>query len=516
MTETTRSSVFAFKEETTEGTLETPVAADFVAGRDGFTFQGELETIASDELVDDIGASKSFATKEVPKGSFPKYLRHSGTEGSEPEYGIIIESAMGTKTVNGTEYDTIAGSTAGTSTTRGKCVVDSGEGSNFAKGQALLIKDGTNGYSIRNVRTISTDDLNLNFNLASAPGTGVNLGKAVQYSPISTGHPTYSAYHYGASTSSGYKQAIAGCRTTALNFEFPANGFAEINFDFEGIEYFYNYITIDATNNKINFKDLIVGSELTATLDSGDYKSPIALAAEIASKMTTASAASQADTISCSFSSSTGKFTLSTSGAEFQLLWSTGTNGSGGTDTHAGTILGYSDAADDTGATSYAADNAQSYDAPATPSYDDSDNLVLKNAELLIGDFFETTNRKCVSASCTIGAPKTDVPDFTAENGIDSSIINSREVTFNATLILQQHEVSLFDAFINNSTRSLMFNCGTKSAGDWVAGTCFNLYMANASFTTHTNDDNDGYRVVTLTAIGHVDESQKDVYINFV
>lgn len=514
MATSTRSSVFAFKEESTEGTLEAPVAADFIAGRDGFTFQGELETIDSDELVDDIGTSKSFAVKEIPTGSFPKYLRHSGVEGTPPEFDVVIKSAIGAQTDNATEYDAIAGSTAGTSAVRGKVIVDAAEGLNFSKGQAILIKDGVNGYSIRNVYDISTDDLNLNFNLSNAPALGVNLGKAIHFSPASTGHITYSGYHYGSSTSSDYKQAIAGCRTTALNFDFPANGFAEMNFDFEGIQYFYNYIEIDATNNKIDFIDNV--AELTATLTNKVYNSSLELAAEIASKLTAASAASQVDIYTVSFSDSTGKFTITSDGATFELHWKTGTNGADGTDTHAGTILGYSDAADDTGALTYTADSEQSYDAPATPSYDDSDNLILKNAELLIGDFFEITNRSCITASCTVGTPKTDVPDLTAENGIDSSIINTREITFNATLILKKHEVALFDAFINNSTRSLMFNSGVKSAGNWVAGKCFNLYMANASITSHTNEDNDGYRVVTLTAVGFVSSSQKDVHINFL
>lgn len=509
MTTPTRSSVFAFKEETTEGDLIDPVAADFVAGRDGFSFQGELETISSDEMVDDIGTSKNYAAKEIPKGNFPKYLRHSGVEGTAPEYDVIIKSAIGNQTDNGTEYDLIAGAVAGSSSVRGKVIVDAAEGANFAKGQALLIKDGTNGYNIRNVRTISTDNLNLNFNLSNAPALGVALGKAIHFSPASTGHVTYSSYHYGASSNSDYKQAMSGCRTTSLNFDFPANGFAEMNFDFEGIEYFYNYVEIDATNDTIDFIDNV--AEITVTLTNKFYNSPIELADEIASKMTEGSAASQADTISCSFDSSTGKFVISTDGSTLSLLWSTGTN----TATSADSILGYT-TADDTGATSYTADNVQAYNPPVTPSYDDSDNIVLKDCELLIGGFNDITNRKCITASCTIGAPKTDVPDLTAENGIDSSIINSREVTFNATLILQQHEVALFDAFINNTTRSLMFNAGSKSAGNWVAGTCFNLYMANASITSHTNDDNDGYRVVTLTAIGHVDESQKDVHINFI
>ena len=58
MTTPTRSGIMAFKEETTEGDLETPLAADFVPIRDGFSFTGELESIDSDEFVDDIGPSK--------------------------------------------------------------------------------------------------------------------------------------------------------------------------------------------------------------------------------------------------------------------------------------------------------------------------------------------------------------------------------------------------------------------------------------------------------------------------
>lgn len=519
----TRSGVMAFKEETTEGTLIDPVAADFVPMRDGFTFQGEIEALDSDEMIDDIGSTKSFTAKEVPKGSFPKYLRHSGIEGTAPEYAVLIKSAMGTQTDNSTERDTVSGSVAGTSAIRGKVVVDSGEGAGFVKGQALLIKDGVNGHEIRNVFTISTDDLNLNFNLPSAPGVGVNLGKANHFSPASDGHITYSAHHYGQSSASDYRQAQSGCRTISMGMDFPANGFAEISFDFEGTKYYTNQIRIDATNNKINFIDNV--SELTATLENRVYDNPLDLAAEVASKMTAASAPSQADTISVAFSSSTGKYTISSGGSTLELDWKTGTNGADNTDTHAGTVLGYSDAADDTGALTYTADNAQDYSpgsnggdssSSVTPSYDDSDNIILKDCELLIGNFDNITSRKTISASCTIGTPKTDVPDLTAENGIDCSIVNSREVVFNAVIVLEKHEAFLFDSFINNTTRSIMFNAGPRSAGNWVAGKCFNLYMANASITALTNDDNDGYRVFNLEARGHVDESQKDVHINFI
>ena len=144
----TRSNVLAVKEETTAGTLITPSAGNFIPMREGTSVSNELETVNSDQLqAGDIGASETIAVGENPTATIPGYLVHSGVEGTEPEYGVVIESCMGDKTVASTEYDTVASST----TTVVK--VDSGEGANFEKGMGLLVKDGTNGYSIRNVKS---------------------------------------------------------------------------------------------------------------------------------------------------------------------------------------------------------------------------------------------------------------------------------------------------------------------------------------------------------------------------
>lgn len=113
-------------------------------------------------------------------------------------------------------------------------------------------------------------------------------------------------------------------------------------------------ITISASTTKIDFVD--DGGTKAATLTAGDY-TPTALAAHVASVMTAASD----DTISCSFAhGSTDKFTISSDGSTFQLLWQSGAN----TANTAGSRLGFTITADDTGATSYAADSA------LTPVYD--------------------------------------------------------------------------------------------------------------------------------------------------
>lgn len=401
MAEQQRASIAAIKEETTVGTPVLPSAgSDYIPLRSGgFSIEPGIEEIESDELVNSIGAAKSSLGKETPSGSHNVYLKHSETEGTAPEYALLLKSAMGSLT-NKSEFDTIAGSTAGTSSARGVVKVDSGEGTNYSVGQALLIKDDTNGYNIRNVYEINTDDLGVNFNLATAPGTGVNLGQPTYISPSSSDHPSYTMTMRNGNGAA--LQVVAGCRTSAITMNMNAGEQAECEFSYEGTSYYYNPIEITSSNNKFDFKDTSAGSEKTATLDNKLYKSPVDLAAE----MTTKFSAASSNTITVTYSSTDGKFTIATSGAELELLWNTGTN----TANSVGATIGFAVAADDTGATSYEGDNAIDLsESSLTVSYDDSDNIVVKNNELMIGDFDDNFCREASNVSFTIDTPTEEV-----------------------------------------------------------------------------------------------------------
>jgi len=128
-----------------------------------------------------------------------------------------------------------------------------------------------------------------------------------------------------------------------------------------------NVFTIDATNNKINFKekyDGVLSSELTATITSGNYTIP-ELEKEIEDQLEDVSANGGGNTVTytVSYDSSTQKFDIQGSKdalfTDLQLLWETGANGSDETDTSAASLLGFDDSADDAedGVTSYTADN---------------------------------------------------------------------------------------------------------------------------------------------------------------
>lgn len=503
MAELKRASVFGIKEETTVGTLIALTSGDnFMPLRPDFGQSLTFEEIETDELLNDIGMSEPTLGKETPSGSHTMYLKHSGVEGQEPETGLLYESCLGSKTVNATQYNTVSSSTTTVIN------VDTGEGANFYQGQALLIKDATNGYSIRNVESISSDALTLNFALSNAPASGVDLGKAITYLPTSSGHPSFSAWLYYGNGSA--VSAVAGCQASSLTFDFPANQPASVSVTYEGTSGFYNPFVITSSNNKLDMTD--DGGTIVATIAVGTYKTPIALASEITTKATAASVGSGNDTITCTYNSVTGKFTLASNGTTFSLLHNSGAN----TANKIGTILGYVTASDDTGSTSYIADNSITLSAAYTPTYDDQDVIIVKDSELMIGTQTENICRCANNVSITVDRPSSDVDDICSISGTSEKIPESRAVTLTATLILKKYESSLFDKFINNTDVSVMLNAGKKdSSRNFIAGRCANFFMQKAKISSHTVEG-DSYLTVNLTAKGFVTTSKKDLFLNFV
>jgi hypothetical protein len=106
------------------------------------------------------------------------------------------------------------------------------------------------------------------------------------------------------------------------------------------------YFIVSAANNKLDFGE--GGAELTATLTNGTYTAA-ALAAEVKTQLD----AGGALTYTVTYSATTRKFTIAATGT-FELKWNTGTHKA----TDCSVLLGFSDAADDTGAATYTSDVA--------------------------------------------------------------------------------------------------------------------------------------------------------------
>jgi len=496
----TRSSVLAVVVEDTEGVLKEPTASsEYLAIQDDLAMEGAFDDLENAELKNSLGKAKSIRGLENPTSSFSHYLRHSGVEGQAPAYGEILKAAFGNEVIKSPERDTVAASS--TSVIK----VDAGEGAEFERGMSLLIKDSVNGYSIRPVDSVSTDDLNIGFNVGTAPGTGVNLGQNVTYTPADKDHQSLSVHHFIGN--GGARQSMAGARVTALTASFAAGELINSNYSMEGIQYFFNPITVKATDVSIDWTD--DQGTATATVEAKSYKDPHELAAALQTAMNGATT----ETITVSYSDTTGQYTIAATGAVLSLLWNTGAN----TANTIGDILGFDVASDDTGSLTYTGDSAVDFSSPQSPVFDDADPLAAKSNELLIGD---AEDNVCIDASTvefSMNTPKKDILSICAESGKSGSIINERTVEITVTALLEQYDADKFRRFRENTDTKFLYNFGTKTGGNWNAGKCGSIYVPTATITAFNIEDDEGLASLTMTLSSFVNEAgDGEVYMSFV
>jgi hypothetical protein len=491
----TRNSVLAIKKEVTEGVPVKPAAAtDYVALQDDFSMAPNVNTLENAELRGSIGAAKAILGAEAPSASLSCYLRASGVEGQEPNYGLVLEASLGAKTVASTEYDTIAGSTVSA------LKVGAGEGAQFERGQAVLIKDSTNGYRIRAVDSVSGDDLALSFQTPVATPAAVNLGKCVLYKPANENHPTLTMWHYLGN--GGAVQMMAGSRVTSASIDITAGDLINASYSLEGVGFYFDPIEVEAGANKI---DLDVGAGVvTATVQVKIYKTPIELADAVAAAASSAAGAA----IACSYDSATGKFTVSKASGTLDIDWLTGTDSIGAT-------LGFT--ADDTGALSYVSDDAVVLSSPQAPTFDAADPLAAKDNEVMLGLASEYACFKASTVSLSIDTPKADISSVCSASGIQGSIVQSRAVTISVSALLEKYDAKQFERFRSNSEIKFQYSFGEKSGGNWAAGKAGCLYVPTATITSFSVSDADGLAQLDLELTAFVNaEGAGEVYVAFV
>lgn len=503
----TRSSVLSIKEEVTEGTPVVPTAAaDYVALQDDFSMSPSTNVLNNAELKSSIAPGKPIQGSENPKASFSHYLRASGVVAQSPNYGLLMKAAFGATGTASTEYDTVVGST--TSVVN----VDVGEGATFERGEALLIKDAVSSsgnYSIRCIDSIAADALTLGFQTATAVGTAKNLGKAVLYKPANSGHPTLSLWHYLGN--GGALQAMAGARVTDTSINISAGDLINAKYSLEGTTFYYDPITTTSTDTKLDFTD--DDGTFAATIAAKTYKDPHEMAQAIQDAMNTAN---PGETHTVTYSNTTGKFTIKSTGTVLSLLWNTGANAAN----TIGDKIGFSVAADSTGTiatTGYTGASAVSFASPQTASFDNADPLAAKDMEVMIGD---TADYLCFNASSVtfdIATAKTDISSVCAASGKSGSIINKREVKITIQALLDQYDASKFKAYRANDNVKFQTSFGVKLGGNWVAGKCGAAYVPTATITSFDVVDNNGLANISIELSSYADSNgQGEVYINFL
>ena len=494
----TRASVLAVKPETTEGTPAKPAAAtDFIAQQDDITMEPAFEQLENAELKNSLGRAKTLVGLENPTASFSHYFRASGVEGQAPNYGEILKAIFGTENVDSDEESTTTGSTT-------SVVELASDGADHQRGTGLLIKDGTNGYSVRPVHSQSTNSLTLGFNLSSAPGNAVAVGKCVTYIPANSSHQTLSLWEYLGN--GGGIELISGSRPVGMDLSFEAGQYANANYSFEGIGFYYNPIEITGSNKFIDFDD--GGGEENASITEKTYKDPH----DVASAIEDAINALTTDTVTVVYSDSDGKYTCTSDGSTFELLFATGTNNANSI----ATTIGYT-AANKTGALTYESESALDFSADYTPSYDSANPVVCKNMDCFIGEADDSECFDPSSVSISMATPKADTLSVCAESGKSGSIISSREITIDVVALLPQYCADRFRRMRENSTTRFFIAGGPKEGGNFVAGKVFGCYAPTCTVTSISIADNEGRAEISISLSTFVDDDGNgEFYVFFL
>lgn len=498
----TRSSVLAVKVESTEGTPVVPAGAtDYLALQDDFDVNPSFDVLENAELSASIGATKPIIGAENPTVSGSHYLRHSGVEGQEPDYGDLPYAAFGTRAVAGTEYDTDTGST----TTVLK--VTTADAANFRRGQVVLIKDATNGYRIRALTASNgTTDLTLGFKVPTAPASGVNLGKCVLYYPANDSHPTLTVWHYLGN--GGAVQMMPGCRVTEFDCEAAAGELLNASYSLEALAYYFNPIQIAASSKYLDFTD--DDATYAAIVTAAWYKDPHELAAAIQQAMNDAAV----QTYTVTYLDASGQFKIVGTGTLLTLKWNTGTN----TANSIASKIGFSTAADSsgTGATTGYTGTALSFASPYTPTLDSSDPLAVKGHEVMIGDQTDYLCAELSTVKFTVSNSRRVTASICAESGRSGSKITSREVTVGGTFEIQKYDVDKFRRFRAGTSTQLQYSFGIKSGGNWVAGKCGALFVPTFTITSFKVTDDDGVATCEFEGKAFVSTAGDEVYLGFV
>lgn len=232
----------AVSKEVTEGTYVAPTDAEFITLlEDGTEINGSKEVIERNILGLGLTKAQSRTANRSVAGSLGIEFKAGSAEGDTPEYGALVEAAMGATDQRAATTTTATGHTTTVIN------IEDADISNFKIGDIVQVKQsGDNHLSpITAVdTTVSAANITLLVGGAVAFSDNVEISKATNYQTADGGHPTFSVTKY---IEDNIKTTGRGCRVTAMTLDnFSANQVANWTFNFEGLDF---ETTVDALTN---------------------------------------------------------------------------------------------------------------------------------------------------------------------------------------------------------------------------------------------------------------------------
>lgn len=509
----TRRSTAAIVQKATEGALEKPTSgSQFITIQPDYSIAPNFGTTENVELKDDIMSGKTIIVSEEPSATYSHYFKGSGTAGTPPEYGPMIQSSFGGYRSHASETTAVAQSTA-------KLLkMSTTDAAQFKKGDAVLIKDSAKGYQIRPVSSVSGTDVTLGFELPAAPTASSKVSGFVTYFPLNENLPVYDLWHYIGGGEAG-NESVQDCRTTSMTVSATAQDLINATFSVEGTAYQFNETFADeyqVVAGSADF-DIVWSNTGTRTNTAVSIAAGRYTGAEMATALQTAFRSVDSGFGDATVVFADNRFTFADSNTRFYLNFEgypamAATLGFAEADTSSSSLVNTLKSTKD-------AQTVRFYDSGIASSaieYDTTDPIVARDQQLFIGD---ADDNICVDASSltfTFGTPKSLITSICTESGNYRSVINQRTAVLAVSAILQEDERRFFSEFKSGDTVHFAFVGGKKSGDNWKAGECFSIYGSPASITAFAMTDTDGVFSLEMELTCFADgEGEGSIFISF-
>lgn len=230
-----KNTVVAVVIEDTEGTYKAPtLATEFVQTlADGFELGKTKEVIERDITIGSVGKASPRTGIFEASATIPVELRAHSTEGTEPEYGELVESALGAK-------DQITSNvTSGTGHSSTVLNIADIDITKFNVGNVIFVKE-AGAFHVSPIIAVDETPAAANITLLvphpdGAMTDGVVISKSTTYKVADTGHPSLSISKY---IESAILEQAVGCKVSTLSIENFATGqIPSMSFGLEGLNF---------------------------------------------------------------------------------------------------------------------------------------------------------------------------------------------------------------------------------------------------------------------------------------
>lgn len=224
-----RNVKFAIERETTQGDAVVPQDGNSFIQllQEGAEMSPSRESLERELLGLGLSTVKPRVGLKSLEGNVSVEMKAGATEGAEPEFGLLMESLLGSKR-------SVVAHTSGTDHTTSIIYMLNDDEEDYEVGDVVVVKE-EGAYHTSPIKAVNAGNIELELAAETAFSNGVVVAALVTYVPENTGHPSFSAYRY---VEDERRMEGTGCVATSLSLDsFETGQTASFSLGFEGLDY---------------------------------------------------------------------------------------------------------------------------------------------------------------------------------------------------------------------------------------------------------------------------------------